>query len=152
MQIRCPNCGNVCETDEEPTVGQHLLCPFCRAKFCYSPNERKHISSMKSLMNGSKCHKPNSCVNGCSTGCLLAFIVFVLCFVGLLLSGRREAEESQKQWRAKVERDGGWEHYQKCPDCHFKNAYFIHKGEDPYRRQFRCFSCGHWMKFKLSIW
>lgn len=36
MQIRCPNCGNVCETDEEPAVGQHLLCPFCSKKFSYS--------------------------------------------------------------------------------------------------------------------
>ena len=36
MQIRCPNCGNVCEADEEPVVGQHLLCPFCSKKFSYS--------------------------------------------------------------------------------------------------------------------
>ena len=35
MEIVCPNCGQVCETEEEPTIGQHVLCPFCNEKFTY---------------------------------------------------------------------------------------------------------------------
>lgn len=37
MQITCPNCNNVCEVEEEPAIGQHLLCPLCDTKFSYSP-------------------------------------------------------------------------------------------------------------------
>ena len=35
MQIVCTNCGNACEVDVEPAIGQHILCPFCAAKFSY---------------------------------------------------------------------------------------------------------------------
>ncbi len=35
MKICCPNCGNECETDVEPSIGQHMLCPFCEEKFSY---------------------------------------------------------------------------------------------------------------------
>ena len=37
MEIKCPNCGQTCEVDEEPAIGQHLLCPFCDMKFNYTP-------------------------------------------------------------------------------------------------------------------
>ena len=37
MEITCPNCGQTCEVDEEPAIGQHLLCPFCDVKFNYTP-------------------------------------------------------------------------------------------------------------------
>jgi len=37
MEITCPNCGQTCEVDEEPAIGQHLLCPFCDMKFNYTP-------------------------------------------------------------------------------------------------------------------
>lgn len=37
MEIKCPNCGQTCEADEEPAIGQHLLCPFCDMKFNYTP-------------------------------------------------------------------------------------------------------------------
>lgn len=36
MEIKCPNCGQTCEVDEEPVQGQHLLCPFCDVKFNYT--------------------------------------------------------------------------------------------------------------------
>ena len=36
MEIKCPNCGQTCEVDEEPMQGQHLLCPFCDVKFNYT--------------------------------------------------------------------------------------------------------------------
>ena len=36
MYITCPNCGQTCEVDEEPVIGQHLVCPFCEVKFCYT--------------------------------------------------------------------------------------------------------------------
>jgi len=35
MQIVCTNCGNACEVDVEPAIGQHILCPLCSAKFSY---------------------------------------------------------------------------------------------------------------------
>lgn len=35
MVIRCPKCGESCEIDFEPEVGQHIVCPFCNTKFSY---------------------------------------------------------------------------------------------------------------------
>ena len=35
MQIRCPKCGEIGEVDEEPQIGQHLLCSYCAEKFSY---------------------------------------------------------------------------------------------------------------------
>ena len=35
MQIKCPNCGAECEAECELTVGQHVICPYCRYKFAY---------------------------------------------------------------------------------------------------------------------
>ena len=35
MEVTCPNCGQVGESDIEPAVGQHVLCPFCNEKFVY---------------------------------------------------------------------------------------------------------------------
>jgi len=34
-QIKCPICGNVCESDFEVAIGQHIICPFCENKFAY---------------------------------------------------------------------------------------------------------------------
>ena len=39
MEITCPSCGQKCEVDDEPTIGQHLLCPFCDVKFSYATQE-----------------------------------------------------------------------------------------------------------------
>ena len=36
MQIKCPICGEICESDVLPDVGQHLQCPFCNGKFQYT--------------------------------------------------------------------------------------------------------------------
>ena len=36
MEIKCSNCGQTCEVDEEPMQGQHLLCPFCDMEFNYT--------------------------------------------------------------------------------------------------------------------
>ncbi len=41
MNISCPNCGNECQIDVEPVVGQHMLCPFCQTKFAYSVAENQ---------------------------------------------------------------------------------------------------------------
>ena len=51
MEITCPNCGQTCEVDEEPAIGQHLLCPFCDMKFNYTPqntteNDSNSIANM----------------------------------------------------------------------------------------------------------
>lgn len=35
MEIVCPNCGQICETEDELVIGQHVLCPFCNVKFTY---------------------------------------------------------------------------------------------------------------------
>jgi len=35
MQIECPNCREICESENEPAVGQHLVCPYCEQKFSY---------------------------------------------------------------------------------------------------------------------
>lgn len=35
MLIVCPKCGERCEIDFEPEVGQHIICPFCNQKFSY---------------------------------------------------------------------------------------------------------------------
>lgn len=35
MNIQCPNCQSICETDIEPTVGRRMKCPFCEQKFVY---------------------------------------------------------------------------------------------------------------------
>jgi len=36
FNIRCPHCGETCEIDFEPEVGQHVICPYCNEKFSYS--------------------------------------------------------------------------------------------------------------------
>ena len=40
MYIKCHHCGEVCETEFEPEIGQHLICPYCGEKFAYC--EQKH--------------------------------------------------------------------------------------------------------------
>ena len=35
IQISCPNCKQVCESEQELAVGQHVICPFCHVKFSY---------------------------------------------------------------------------------------------------------------------
>lgn len=35
MIIKCPHCGEICESDSEIAVGQHIECPFCAKKFTY---------------------------------------------------------------------------------------------------------------------
>lgn len=40
MLIKCPRCGKECEVEEEPAIGQHVLCPFCAEKFSYSGAEQ----------------------------------------------------------------------------------------------------------------
>ena len=44
MQLHCPHCGQICETEQELAVGQHVVCPFCGVKFSYGVEENsKHI-------------------------------------------------------------------------------------------------------------
>lgn len=35
MQIQCPHCRGICETEIELHNGQHVICPFCNTKFTY---------------------------------------------------------------------------------------------------------------------
>ncbi len=35
MTLRCPYCGEICESDGEIPVGQHVECPFCANSFSY---------------------------------------------------------------------------------------------------------------------
>lgn len=35
MTIKCPHCGEICESDGDIPVGQHIECPFCANRFCY---------------------------------------------------------------------------------------------------------------------
>ena len=35
MTIKCPYCGEICESDSDIPVGQHIECPFCANKFHY---------------------------------------------------------------------------------------------------------------------
>lgn len=37
MTIRCPLCGEVCESDADIPVGEQLECPFCGNSFSYGP-------------------------------------------------------------------------------------------------------------------
>ena len=39
----CPKCGNVCETEGEPVIGQHLQCPYCAEKFPYSGGSQSNV-------------------------------------------------------------------------------------------------------------
>lgn len=39
MLINCSCCGAACEVDFEPAVGQHIICPFCNAKFSYGVSQ-----------------------------------------------------------------------------------------------------------------
>lgn len=39
MEITCPKCGERCEIDFEPEVGQHIICPFCEVKFSYGESQ-----------------------------------------------------------------------------------------------------------------
>lgn len=39
MLIVCPKCGERCEIDFEPEVGQHIICPFCEQKFSYGEQQ-----------------------------------------------------------------------------------------------------------------
>ena len=42
MQIKCPCCGNTCEIESEPIVGQHMVCPFCSGKFPYADDGKRN--------------------------------------------------------------------------------------------------------------
>ena len=35
MIIKCPHCGEICESDSDIPVGQHVECPFCAKRFYY---------------------------------------------------------------------------------------------------------------------
>ena len=35
MTIKCPHCGEICESDGDIPVGQHIECPFCANQFYY---------------------------------------------------------------------------------------------------------------------
>ena len=50
MEIICPNCGQTCEVDEEPAIGQHLLCPFCDVEFKYTPQNTTE-PNIKSILS-----------------------------------------------------------------------------------------------------
>ena len=41
MEIKCPRCGKVCESEVKPMNGQHVLCPFCGETYSYSVNFQK---------------------------------------------------------------------------------------------------------------
>lgn len=47
MEIQCPMCGERCEIDFEPEVGQHIVCPFCNQKFSYGEPQKQ---SPKNIM------------------------------------------------------------------------------------------------------
>lgn len=47
MLIRCPDCGETCETDTDIAVGQHVVCPFCEVKFAY--DEGCRVEPFKTL-------------------------------------------------------------------------------------------------------
>ena len=38
MTIKCPHCGEICESDSDIPVGQHIECPFCAKHFSYASN------------------------------------------------------------------------------------------------------------------
>ena len=55
MRIQCPLCGETCESDEVPDVGQHVLCPYCNGKFSYSPAlGRQNVKQNKGAESQSK--------------------------------------------------------------------------------------------------
>ena len=45
MRIWCPCCGNECEVDGNPAIGQHMRCPFCSEVFSYSGNQHNENDS-----------------------------------------------------------------------------------------------------------
>lgn len=47
MYIKCHYCGEVCETEFEPEIGQHVRCPFCGEKFSYSGDGENEQHEMK---------------------------------------------------------------------------------------------------------
>ena len=54
MQIKCPHCEEMCETDFEPEIGQRILCPFYGEKFGYSPCDISTSNAPRSDMCGSR--------------------------------------------------------------------------------------------------
>ena len=59
MQIKCPHCEEMCETDFEPEIGQRILCPFCGEKFGYSPCDISTSNAPRSGMCGSRLDPPS---------------------------------------------------------------------------------------------
>ena len=53
MQIRCPECNELCEAENEPAIGQHVICPFCGTKFAYKRERMKTL-----LPTSHSCLKP----------------------------------------------------------------------------------------------
>lgn len=49
MQLQCPHCKQVCETEQELAVGQHVICPFCNVKFAYQPPQGTMRSATPNL-------------------------------------------------------------------------------------------------------
>ena len=228
MLMRCPGCGETCETDADIAVGQHVVCPFCEVKFAY--DEGCRVEPFKTLpikpipaqetQDASYCagglrlvrQKPlagTSETRGCLIGCLpivlpiialfiivgmhnwmsvllsvpILFWVVIICIYArlgkaatisdafkrlgiggssislfgltlacafLMHSCDRQAkeddfkrEERAKEWRAQIERDGGWMITLTCPDCNFGFPYWIDKDNRPlYGSNVRCPNCG----------
>ena len=55
MDIVCPICGQVCEAEGKPAVGQHVLCPFCNSKFTYGESTSTSINMSSGKPIDVKC-------------------------------------------------------------------------------------------------
>ncbi len=73
MQIECPVCGECCECEISPVIGQHLLCPYCESKFSYkgesessSPDSQQNSCSISDARSESMQRKITSFLEECA--------------------------------------------------------------------------------------
>jgi len=61
MQIKCPKCGNVCKSREEPSIGQHLQCPYCSEIFPYSGGNQPSVDQQSQPDGAGDAPKMTEC-------------------------------------------------------------------------------------------
>ena len=103
MQIKCPSCGNIGEVDVEPTIGQHLVCPFCSEKFSYSgvvqesENEQSFEDSSSAQVKKASSIRSKVIVGGIATTLLIALIL------GTCVSGNHVNQLKEKDSKSQCQ-------------------------------------------------
>lgn len=93
MTIRCPECGQDMEAEDDLVVGQHVICPYCQVKFSFGCET---LAGEKKQAEKTKEDEEVRIIDGHSfrdklfklgkwplvVGCLVVALALCLCFIG----------------------------------------------------------------------